>query len=55
MKPSDIVNFIRYESTRKRIVLRIDQLYDLYDKLEDEQIKEEVMFKIRALEDKLNK
>ena len=56
MKPSDIVNFIRYESTRKRIVQRIDQLYDLYTKLDDEdEVKEKVLFKIRALERRLDK
>lgn len=55
MKPSDIINFIRYESTRKRIIQRIEQLYDLYSKLDDEEIKEEFLFKIRALEHKLDK
>jgi hypothetical protein len=55
MRCSDILDFIRYESTRKRIILRIEQLYDLYSKLDDEAIKEEVLFKIRALEHKLDK
>ena len=54
MTPTNILNFLRYESTKKRIESRIDQLYDLYDVLENELTKREVMFKIRALEYKLN-
>ena len=51
----DAINFLRYESTKTHIENRITQLYDLYDILEDDELKESVMFKIRSLEHKLNK
>ena len=51
----DAINFLRYESTKTRIENRINQLYDLYEVLEDDELKKSVMFKIRSLEHNLNK
>ena len=55
MSTYDAINFLRYESTKTRIENRINQLYDLYDVLEDDELKQSVIFKIRSLEHKLNK
>lgn len=55
----DLINYGRYKHIKKHIEERLEQLYELSDKLDEEECddgtKERVMWEIEALERRLEK